>query len=167
MLQGAGTLVLAGYGRYRGPGHNSVLRDGDEDWLVHHFYDAEANGTPTLQVRPLLWADDGWPLAGEPLTEAAPAYEQMAPGSVAGTWNHSVNFGNGTEIRLTPAGKIGGQDSSATWSLHGNRLCLRWPRRDAPGSVWTDQCILSPDGTWYVGRNQQDMIIRGKKIRPD
>ena len=25
------------------------------------------HGIPTLQVRPLTWTKDGWPLAGEPL----------------------------------------------------------------------------------------------------
>lgn len=63
-----GTVVLAGSGRVLGPGHNAVLADGDRHYLVHHFYDAEARATPTLQIRPLLWGEDGWPRAGEPLT---------------------------------------------------------------------------------------------------
>ena len=65
MMDGGGTLVLESRGHVRGPGHNSALLDGEKDWLVHHYYDARASGVPTLQVRPLLWADDGWnPLPG-------------------------------------------------------------------------------------------------------
>ena len=45
----------------RGPGHNSVLHDGDDWWLVHHWYDAAANGVPTLGIRALTWTADGWP----------------------------------------------------------------------------------------------------------
>jgi len=71
MLEGGGTLVLEGSGRYIGPGHNSVLKDGNKDWLVYHFYDSENRGIPTLQIRPLTWTEDGWPLAGEPLTNPA------------------------------------------------------------------------------------------------
>ncbi len=71
MLEGGGTMVLEGAGRYIGPGHNSVLKEGDKDWLVYHFYDGENRGIPTLQIRPLTWSEDGWPIAGEPLAGAA------------------------------------------------------------------------------------------------
>jgi arabinan endo-1,5-alpha-L-arabinosidase len=69
MLDGGGTLVLQGDGeRIRGPGHNEILAEGDDFWLVHHFYDAANRGLPTLQIRPLSWTDDGWPEAGAPIT---------------------------------------------------------------------------------------------------
>lgn len=67
MMNGGGTVVLAGSGRVRGPGHNAVLQDGDRDYMVHHFYDDLARGTPTLQIRPITWSEDGWPQVGEPL----------------------------------------------------------------------------------------------------
>jgi arabinan endo-1,5-alpha-L-arabinosidase len=68
MMEGAGTPVLSGAGRIRGPGHNSVLIEGDRQYLVHHFYDLEDNGAHKLQIRPITWSQDGWPFAGEPLT---------------------------------------------------------------------------------------------------
>jgi arabinan endo-1,5-alpha-L-arabinosidase len=61
LLEGGGTLVAKTEGRMIGPGHCDVLRDGDRYLLVHHFYDGEARGIPTLQVRPLSWDADGWP----------------------------------------------------------------------------------------------------------
>jgi len=67
MTRGGGTLVLAGDARYHGPGHNSILSDGGHDYLVYHAYDALNNGIPTLQIRPLSWASDGWPVVGDPL----------------------------------------------------------------------------------------------------
>ncbi|QEH34436.1 Intracellular endo-alpha-(1-_5)-L-arabinanase [Aquisphaera giovannonii] len=69
MLEGGGTLVLEEEGRYRGPGHNAILRDGAREYLVHHAYDAEAFGRPTLQIRPLTWTDAGWPKPGAPIAE--------------------------------------------------------------------------------------------------
>ena len=30
----------------------------------YHFYNAAADGTPTLGLRNLEWGDDGWPIAG-------------------------------------------------------------------------------------------------------
>ena len=61
MTRGGGTVVLAGYGRVRGPGHNAILTEGEKNYLVHHYYDLEDN------ARPLTWREDGWPVAEEPL----------------------------------------------------------------------------------------------------
>ncbi|MCR4415027.1 MAG: arabinan endo-1,5-alpha-L-arabinosidase [Thermoguttaceae bacterium] len=69
MLDGGGTLVVAGSDRWRGPGHNSVLGADGRDWLVHHVYDArDVRLGRILQIRPLDWRD-GWPAAGEPLAK--------------------------------------------------------------------------------------------------
>lgn len=65
MLEGGGTLVLAGNKRWPGQGHNSVLLEKQGDWLVHHAYDAQNNGESTLRIRKLLWDKEGWPVAGE------------------------------------------------------------------------------------------------------
>lgn len=67
MLEGGGTLVLEGAGDMHGPGHNAVIRDGDRDLLVHHIYDGTRGGMAVLQIRPITWDADGWPIAGEPL----------------------------------------------------------------------------------------------------
>jgi len=81
MTRGGGTLVLASVGVVRGPGHNSVLTDdGGQQYLVHHYINAnEGPASPdaplaiprSLQIRPLHWGWDGWPVAGEPLTPPA------------------------------------------------------------------------------------------------
>lgn len=62
MREGGGTLLLAGEGRWRGPGHCAILRDGNGDKIVYHAYDAEARGTPTLRISPLAWDERGWPV---------------------------------------------------------------------------------------------------------
>jgi arabinan endo-1,5-alpha-L-arabinosidase len=61
MLDGGGTQVTFPTERWRGPGHNAILRDNDVDYIVYHSYDAEAEGTPTLRIDPLVWDDEGWP----------------------------------------------------------------------------------------------------------
>ena len=70
MLEGGATMVLAGSGNVRGPGHCAILSVRGQDFLVHHFYDANNNGMKTLQIRPLKWDEAGWPVAGEPLAAA-------------------------------------------------------------------------------------------------
>jgi arabinan endo-1,5-alpha-L-arabinosidase len=79
MTEGGGTLVLASVGDVRGPGHNSILVEGDRYYIVHHYVNVrEGPASPdaplaiprSLQIRPLYWTWDGWPVAGEPI--AAP-----------------------------------------------------------------------------------------------
>ncbi|GAK54258.1 glycoside hydrolase family 43 [Candidatus Moduliflexus flocculans] len=67
MLEGGGTLVLEGAGDMHGPGHNAVIRNGKQDLLVHHMYDGTRGGMAVLQIRPIYWDADGWPIVGDPL----------------------------------------------------------------------------------------------------
>jgi len=63
MMQGGGTSLLEGSDRWRGPGHNSILKDGDTYWLVYHAYDANNRGEPRLRIEALIWDDQKWPQA--------------------------------------------------------------------------------------------------------
>lgn len=66
MLDGGGTLLVAGAGRWHGPGHNAVLFSGDRAYNVFHAYDAQASGASRLRVAELAWDADGWPVSGGP-----------------------------------------------------------------------------------------------------
>ncbi len=66
LSDGGGTLVLQGAGRWRGPGHNAILRDGERYWNVYHSYDADNDGVPTLRISELTWSDDNWPVSAGP-----------------------------------------------------------------------------------------------------
>jgi arabinan endo-1,5-alpha-L-arabinosidase len=61
MMEGGGTLVVAGAGRWAGPGHCAVLQEKDGDWLVYHAYDTEWRGVSTLRISSLRWDAEGWP----------------------------------------------------------------------------------------------------------
>lgn len=61
MLLGGGRVVLEASGDRRGPGHNAVLHDGRNWWLVFHYYDAADNGTAKLGILPIEWNAEGWP----------------------------------------------------------------------------------------------------------
>jgi arabinan endo-1,5-alpha-L-arabinosidase len=67
MLQGGGTLVVASNARFKGPGSSSVLAADGQSYLTYHAYDALDGGVPTLQIRPLSWDSQGWPVVGPPL----------------------------------------------------------------------------------------------------
>ncbi|MGJ3237580.1 MAG: arabinan endo-1,5-alpha-L-arabinosidase [Anaerolineae bacterium] len=62
MLEGGGTQITFPTNRYIGPGHNSIFTEDEQDYIVHHAYDAYQGGTPTLRIEPLVWDDDNWPM---------------------------------------------------------------------------------------------------------
>ena len=67
MLDGGGTLLLAGNQRWIGPGGASLLQQKDGDLIVYHAYDGKT-GEPWLQISTLSW-EQGWPdaaVAAEP-----------------------------------------------------------------------------------------------------
>ncbi|HZQ83693.1 MAG TPA: arabinan endo-1,5-alpha-L-arabinosidase [Acidimicrobiales bacterium] len=61
MLTGGGRYVLTSGGDMRGPGHNAIIRRGNQYDIVFHWYDAANKATPTLGILPLHWTADGWP----------------------------------------------------------------------------------------------------------
>jgi arabinan endo-1,5-alpha-L-arabinosidase len=67
MMMGGGTQITFDSPRWKGPGHCDILLDDDgKDWLVHHAYDVEHNGTHYLRIRRLFWTANGWPTVTEP-----------------------------------------------------------------------------------------------------
>ncbi|HEY8283841.1 MAG TPA: arabinan endo-1,5-alpha-L-arabinosidase, partial [Chloroflexota bacterium] len=67
MDSGGGTQLLASNGYERGPGGQSVTRDGAAYLLVYHYYDARDNGNAKVQVRTMSWTSTDWPRLGPPL----------------------------------------------------------------------------------------------------
>jgi arabinan endo-1,5-alpha-L-arabinosidase len=66
MTQGGGTLFLAAQGNDIGPGHfGLLLDDGVEKFSCHYEAEIGRAGRSILDIRPLLWTVDGWPLPGE------------------------------------------------------------------------------------------------------
>ena len=57
LMDGGGTLVEQGAGRWIGPGHQDVVGR----WIVRHAYDGEDRGKPKLRLGELRWTGDGWP----------------------------------------------------------------------------------------------------------
>lgn len=67
LMKGFGQVVLHAdldkTERWRGPGHVSILQDGNRHFIAYHAYDARNKGVPTLRVSELGWSADGWPVA--------------------------------------------------------------------------------------------------------
>lgn len=69
MTEGGGTLVIESTPNWKGTGHNSVLQENGNTYLVYHAYSdrgGQNEGTPFLRISPLEW-EKGWPAV--PMTE--------------------------------------------------------------------------------------------------
>ena len=65
LANGAGTLFLGSSGRQIGPGHfGRIFDDGVEKFSCHYEADLDRGGRSVLDIRPLLWTPDGWPMPG-------------------------------------------------------------------------------------------------------
>jgi arabinan endo-1,5-alpha-L-arabinosidase len=68
---GSTRFVLRDNDRWRGPGHNSVVRDdAGDDWVVYHAIDSRRPWLFEGQVRRVMLIDrisyvDGWPVVGD------------------------------------------------------------------------------------------------------
>lgn len=69
MEAGGGTQVTFPTQRWKGPGHNAILQVDETFYMVHHAYDAEMQGTPTLRIAPLDWDDEGWPMIQQEVSD--------------------------------------------------------------------------------------------------
>ncbi|MBN1516317.1 arabinan endo-1,5-alpha-L-arabinosidase [Candidatus Sumerlaeota bacterium] len=163
MQAGGGLLFLRGYYPVFGPGHNGVLMNDDGvDWLVHHFYDPhmfwhdDMWGKPTLQIRPIVWSKDQWPLPGRsysgPTKEAKLTKEDMV-----GCWSQSVHFTDSHELLLKSDGTCSFLQSIGHWTYKDYELTLDW-------GPWVDTLVVARDGKSCVGFNQDHVIIRNEKL---
>jgi arabinan endo-1,5-alpha-L-arabinosidase len=67
MTKGAAVELLASSGRYIGPGGGTAFANGDAHYYAFHYYDGNDNGTAKLQIRPITFGSDDWPVLGDPL----------------------------------------------------------------------------------------------------
>jgi arabinan endo-1,5-alpha-L-arabinosidase len=65
LLDGGGTLVVAGNDTWTAPGHNAVIVTASGAYNVYHALDAN-HANPTLRVAEIAWDADGWPVSAGP-----------------------------------------------------------------------------------------------------
>ncbi|MGA4644244.1 arabinan endo-1,5-alpha-L-arabinosidase [Limisphaera sp. 4302-co] len=62
LRQGGGSLFLGSSGRFIGPGHAAFFEADGRWWVSYHFYDANQGGRSALDILPLEWDAEGWPV---------------------------------------------------------------------------------------------------------
>ncbi len=86
MVYGGGTLFLAAQGKDIGPGHfGRLMEDGVEKFSCHYEGVVGRGGRSILDIRPLLWTLDGWPLAGENVKDGTYQIRSQRTGTILQT----------------------------------------------------------------------------------
>lgn len=177
-----GTKILGGYRFTEGegwvaPGHNSVLKDGDDYYIVHHARGETDKNWPYLHVRKMLWTKDGWPVVSP--ERYAGEYAQDIPKSmIAGEWEGlAVDPSVDGQVQAVPYtlqanGKLKSENGSGKWTFDGNQtLTLEW--KESPwGGASTEELKLLPSWDWersqpalvVTGLNDRGIAVWGKQI---
>lgn len=110
MAEGGGTLFLAAQGRDIGPGHFGLLADdGVEKFSCHYEAELGRNGRSILDIRPLLWTVDGWPLPGENIRDGTYQIRSQRTGMILQSSSNLVQTArylvhDNQKWNVTPAG---------------------------------------------------------------
>ncbi|OMF34741.1 arabinan endo-1,5-alpha-L-arabinosidase [Paenibacillus sp. FSL H8-0548] len=180
-----GNKLIGGYRFNEGegwisPGHNSVLQDGSDYYLVHHARPEQDSNWMYLHVRRMVWTADGWP-AVSPERYAGETPQKVAAGSIHGEWELLVHeklidgqVGSNT-ITLLKNGKIEGGEPKDYWKFDGDHtLTLYW--HDAEGTVISEETVLLlPAWDWernkaalvFTGMNESGAAVWGKQLSRD
>lgn len=182
-----GTKILGGYrfgndDGWLAPGHNSVLRDGGDYFILHHARGGKDPDWSYLHVRRIVWSDDGWPLVSP--ERYAGEYEQaIAPNVLPGRWECLVLDRSSNGILQSQSLELAGDgrmvaledDKRGRWEADGlNRLCVWWDSEteDQEDRSWAVTAKVLPAWDWenwrptlvFTGITRYGTCIWGKKV---
>jgi arabinan endo-1,5-alpha-L-arabinosidase len=147
MLQGGGKLFAGSAGRHIGPGHFGLLDlgDGVQKFSCHYESDLDRGGISVLDIRPLLWRD-GWPVAGDNVTEGTYEIESARTGTALEMAVQGVPVGGGRgrggRGDAPPPPPIPPQDAS--------QVSGSWPT--APAAARLAPYMLQAQQQWSIAR---------------
>ena len=76
MAKGGGSTVLTGSYPQVAAGGGDPFFEGPQPMFAYHYYDANANGRGTLNIRPIAFSD-GWPAMGAPVGTPPSRFERI------------------------------------------------------------------------------------------
>ncbi len=84
----AGSYAFGADPGWIGPGHNSILKEGNDFFIAHHARTGlrDFQDWSYLHVRRVLWTDDGWPLLS-PQRYAGEVHQEIPRCQLAGAWD--------------------------------------------------------------------------------
>jgi len=152
LARSGGTRVLSQYGRYFGPGGGSAVRIDNRYYFVHHYYNGNDNGVPSLQTREIVFDDTNFPYVTQPFLGRKTAYE-AEHGEL---FNCDITAGKGKASGDEYVGMINDADSRVVFHINAQqagdyKLVVRYAAGLGDAShtveVNSDSYVLSYPGT--------------------
>jgi len=166
-----GMKVLGSYKFHDGegwlaPGHNSVLKDGDDYFVCHHVREPVNKHVHYVHIRKILWSDEGWPLVS-PERFAGEDEREIKDPDLQGTWefirmdpnNHEQDLAYQvvlTEPKDRPHVMLKPMKNSVTVHLGDDVL----DGKVNAGWDWERWC----ETIVFAGYNHEGVVTIGKKI---
>lgn len=177
-----GNKILGGYkfGDSEGwmaPGHNSVLNDNGNYYIVHHVRTEKNKDWFYLNVRKILWSEDGWPIIS-PERYAGEKEQKIEEAALIGNWQvilHDKENNNiipSVQYEFKGSNKIKGEKQSGKWELTGdNNIIVEIPNSNGEKVEYRGKVIPSWD--WenkketliFTVINKNGVALWGKLIR--
>jgi arabinan endo-1,5-alpha-L-arabinosidase len=170
-----GNKIMGGYKFSDGqgwlaPGHNSVLKEGENYYIYHHIRVEEDINWFSLNVRKIEWSKDGWPMVS-PEKYAGEKEQKISKDAVPGDWDVIVLDKDNNDIipsqkyTFKSNGKTDKKDSA--WSIEGDNDLILTISSDADGKF---ECKILPAWDWennkatlvFTGINKKGLAIWGK-----
>lgn len=153
---------------YYGPGHNSVLNNDGKWYLVHHVRTVK-NGYATLNVRPIIWNEDGWPMT-TPERYQGDNNSSFDASNIAGQWDF-ISIGDNTNALLSSSKLTLDSDKTAvlgditgTWEYDSGKLVITLGEEII--TAYVSAAYDSDNGystLQFTGTNQNNITKWGKK----
>lgn len=175
-----GNKVLGGYKfgdneGWQAPGHNSILNDNGQFYIVHHARGGKDINWPYLNVRKILWSDDGWPMVS-PERYAGEKEQTIDKAVIPGEWQVIVLLKTDNEqikskdMILSSNGKVKWNNTGGSWKFTGKNT-LRINIKDDNGKEQQYDCKVLPSWDYenwkstivFSGIDKNGVCIWGKK----
>ena len=175
MTDGGGTLFLAANGRDVGPGHfGLLLDDGVEKFSCHYEAEIGRNGRSILDIRPLLWTPDDWPLPGDNIRDGTYQIRSQRTGMVLQSSTNAVRTAryfirDYQKWNIIPAGhgfyEISGVATMNALEAAGGTLDLS-SFTGADNQLWKIDQLT--DGSYRIAsKTDKSALTAAFKMRPD
>ncbi len=156
-----GNKLIGGYSFTTGegwvaPGHQSVLNDGGDWYLLHHARPVSDKNWTYLHVRKIFWSADGWPLPS-PARYAGEKIQAVPKSSVSGSWevlcHHRLSYEDPVAESWTfeASGSVTAPGYTGSWKLAGEST-LRLELADEDGKTLLIEGTVVPSWDWENGR---------------
>ncbi|WP_186578115.1 arabinan endo-1,5-alpha-L-arabinosidase [Aquibacillus kalidii] len=166
-----GLKILGGYKFHSGdgwvaPGHNSVLKDGNNYYVCHHIRAEQDKRWHYLHIRKVVFTADGWPLVS-PERFAGEEEEAIEIEKIAGDWEH-FKVDKDNDSQDVAARELIAIDSEATnyWlQQSGNHYILNLASKKISG-------VILPSWDWekwqhtytFMGKDDEGVVTLAKKV---